>query len=152
MDRDVLVFKNTKPNNDFVDEVFRLDIRTLDTIDDRLISKYASVLSQYLIYFKYQQNTAKAEMYRLQRKLELSTTQLITKDILKQYKTKRDAMSYLTANTQDLYIMDGKIEDLKVELILIEGIDKTIQEYIATLKRELTRRENELWETRMERK
>jgi len=152
MDRDVLVFKNTKPNNDFVDEVFRLDIRTLDTIDDRLISKYASVLSQYLIYFKYQQNSAKAEMYRLQRKLELSTTQLITKDILKQYKTKRDAMSYLTANTKDLYIMDGKIEDLKVELILIEGIDKTIQEYIATLKRELTRRENELWETRMERK
>lgn len=152
MDQDVLSFKNARPPQEFIDEVFALDVRTLDTIDERKISQYAMALAQYLIYFRAKQNEAKAESFRLQRKLELSTTQLLTKDILNQYKTKKDAMSYLTANTQELYELDERIEEIKTELTLLDGIDKTIQEYIATFKRELTRRENELWEIRRERR
>jgi hypothetical protein len=33
----------------------------------------------------------------------------------------------------------------------VDGIDKTVSELIATFKRELTRRENELYTTRRER-
>jgi len=44
------------------------------------------------------------------------------------------------------------MEALQDELLLLEGIDKTISELIATFKRELTRRENELYATRQERK
>jgi len=151
MDKGVLSFKNAKPIQEFINEIFALDIRTLDTIDDRKVSQYASALAQYLIYFRSQQNEARAEAFRLNKTLELSTTQLLTIDILKQYKTKKDAMSYLIANTKELFDLDEKIENLKIELMLIEDIDKSIQEYIATFKRELTRRENELWEIRRER-
>ena len=45
-----------------------------------------------------------------------------------------------------------EIEDLKLELIKTEGIDKAINEYIATFKKELSRREQELFATRAERR
>ena len=44
------------------------------------------------------------------------------------------------------------IEDIDFELKETEGMDKVIPEYIAVFKRELTRRENELWHTRNERR
>ena len=40
------------------------------------------------------------------------------------------------------------IELLQDELFLLDGVDKTIQELIAAFKRELTRRENELYQRR----
>ena len=152
MDKGVLSFKEVKPDMNVVNEVFRLDVTTIPHMNGAKISEYMSAMAQYLIYFKAQQNEGKAELFKLQRQMELSTTQLLTTDILKQYKTKKDAMSYLTANTKELSELEERIENTKSELTLIDGIDKTIQEYIATFKRELTRRENELWETRMERR
>lgn len=152
MDKGVLSFREVNPDMDVVNEVFRMDVKSISHIEGPKVSEYMSAMTQYLIYFKAQQNEAKADLFKLQRKMELSTTQLLTTDILKQYKTKKDAMLYLVANTQELSELEGQIEALKSELTLIDGIDKTIHEYIATFKRELTRRENELWETRMERR
>jgi hypothetical protein len=45
-----------------------------------------------------------------------------------------------------------RLDEIDQELLYIEGVDKSIGELIATLKRELTRRENELYAVRMERK
>jgi len=152
MDKGVLSFSEVKPDYDFIRQVFEMDVRTLDVIDGSELSQYALALSQYLIYFKYQQNQSKAGLFKLERELELATSQLLTSDIMKTYKTKGNAVAYITSNTKELYEKEQKIEELKMELMLLDGIDKTIQEYIATFKRELTRRENELWETRMERR
>ena len=46
----------------------------------------------------------------------------------------------------------AKLDNLHTELLQTEGIDKCISELVATLKRELTRRENELYQVRVERK
>lgn len=152
MDKSVLSFSEIKPNQDFMRQVFELDVRTLSSVDDLTISQYALALSQYLIFFKYQQNLSRADVFKLERALELSVSQLLTDDIMKQYKTKVNATAYIISNTADLYAQEKKLEEIKSELMLLEGIDKMIQEYIATLKRELTRREQELWETKMERR
>ena len=47
--------------------------------------------------------------------------------------------------------MRYKITKLKQELIKVEGIDKAVIELIAAFKRELTRRDNELYTLRKER-
>ena len=83
MDKSVLSFKGVRPDQDFIDEIFKLDVRKLDTLDDRIVSQYAIGLSQYLIFFRAQQNEAKAEQFRIQRKLDLSINQLLTSDIVK---------------------------------------------------------------------
>jgi len=44
------------------------------------------------------------------------------------------------------------MEPLKDEIVLVEGMDKVIGELISSFKRELTRRENELYRIRQERK
>ena len=152
MDKGVLLFREVKPDMDVVNDVFRMDVKDISHIAGAKISEYMSAMTQYLIFFKSQQNEGKAELFKLHRQMDLSTTQLLTTDILKQYKTKKDAMSYLVANTKELGALEERIENLRSELTLIDGIDKTIHEYIDTFKRELTRIENELWETRMERR
>ena len=47
---------------------------------------------------------------------------------------------------------EAKLDELKIEMIQVDGMEKNISELIATIKRELTRRENELYATRQERK
>ena len=151
MDKEVLYFQNMKPSDELIEEIFRYDVRVLESTDDITLSKYAIALAQYLIYFKSQINTTKVESVRKRRVLDSGVNQLITKDILKQYKTKSDASGYIISNTQELSRLNDEIDSLKNELVLIDGIDKTVSELIATFKRELTRRENELYTTRRER-
>ena len=151
MDKEVLYFQNMKPSDELIEEIFRYDVRVLESTDDITLSKYAIALAQYLIYFKSQINKTKVESVRKRRVLDSGVNQLITKDILKQYKTKSDASGYIISNTQELSRLNDEIDSLKDELVLIEGIDKTVSELIATFKRELTRRENELYTIRRER-
>lgn len=152
MDEGMLSFNKIRPDKSFIDEVFKFDVRNLENTDSMEISKYATALSQYLIYFKSQVNKTKATIYKKKRFIESSVNQLITKDVLKQYKTKRDATYFIISNTASLNKVKDSIEALEEELILVEGIDKAISELIATFKRELTRRENELYQIRQERK
>lgn len=152
MDEGMLSFNKIRPDKSFIDEVFKFDVRNLENTDSMEISKYATALSQYLIYFKSQVNKTKATIYKKKRFIESSVNQLITKDVLKQYKTKRDATYFIISNTASLNEVKDSIEALEEELILVEGIDKAISELIATFKRELTRRENELYQIRQERK
>lgn len=152
MDEGVLLFNNMRPDKSFIEEVFKFDARNLEHTDSSEISKYAITLSQYLIYFKSQVNETKVNIYKKKRFVENSVNQLITKDVLKQYKTKRDATYFIIANTASLNEAQDSIEALEEELILVEGVDKAISELIATFKRELTRRENELYQIRQERK
>jgi hypothetical protein len=152
MDKEVLYFQHVKPNGELIDEIFNYDVRELEQTNDVTLSKYAIALSQYLIYFKSQCNKTKVDIGRKKRVLDSGINQLITKEVLKQYKSKSDASNYLISNTKDLDILNSEIEALKDELMLLDGIDKTMTELIATFKRELTRRENELYSIRKERR
>lgn len=147
-------FENISINYDLLNEIWNFDPRQLDTISGADLSKYAMCLSQYLIYFTYERNKTKAEIHRLNKYMDRNISLKLSnnKDILKEHKTKADAINYLISVEEDLLEKQSKLDELNLELIKIEGIDKSISELIATIKRELTRRENELYTVRRERR
>jgi hypothetical protein len=146
MDPGLELYKQCRPDNSFVEQIFAFDVRTLEQSDDNFISKAVIGLSQYLIYFKSQLNTTQAEVTRKERVMEGVLFDLITPEVLKKYKTKKDARFGLVYSNEILNTLQLEIEALETELTLLDGIDKTIMELIAAFKRELTRRENELYQ------
>jgi hypothetical protein len=154
MNQDVLSFTKIEVNQDLLNEVWTLDPRTLDDVDGAKLSSYALALSQYLVYFTYQRNLTMAEKHRLTKHIDRTTSLVLatTDDKeLKKLKTKGAAADYIISLDIDLMKAQGKLENIQSELIQIDGMDKVISELIATIKRELTRRENELYQVRMER-
>jgi len=152
MDQAITSFQNIKINNTLVDEIWNFNPRSLNNLDGVTISMYSIALAQFLIYFKSEQNQTKAEIAKKNKLFESSIAIVLDKEVLKQYKTKSAATDYLISTNVDLSRLNDQIDELKLELIKLDGIDKTISEYIATFKRELTRRENELYAIRAERK
>ena len=71
---------------------------------------------------------------------------------MKKHKTKASAADFIISTNLDLMDAQSKLETIQRELIQVEGMDKVVSELIATIKRELTRRENELYQVRMERR
>jgi hypothetical protein len=152
MDEGVYLFNKINKNFDLVEEALSFDASNLESIDGLMISKYCIALSQYLVYFTSVVNSTKAEINSIKRFIESSLNVSLTKDLLKQYKTKIAASEYLIMNDEILHNKQEKVNDLQDELIKVEGINKSIDTLISTFKRELTRRENELYVVRQERK
>lgn len=151
MDQDLYLFRQVTPSN-LVDEAFKFDPNTLGELDTLTISKYLIALGQYLIYFTSEVNRLKATMVKKRRLFDSSVSIALTPDILKQYKTKIAATTFLVNTTPKLSELKEKLNVLNEELAHVEGIDKSINEYINTFKRELSRREQELFTTRTERR
>lgn len=150
MDDDLTIFNKVSINKDFINSIFSYDVRKLEATSSLNISQYTIALSQYLIYFKSKLNENKVNIRRKQRFIDSTINQLLTKTLLKEYKTKRDAYNYLVESNERLHNTQEEIDKLKDQEILLEGVDKTISELIASFKRELTRRENEQWQTKKE--
>ena len=148
MDQDLFLFQKSHPDQSFIDHIFTYDVRNLESTDDVEISKFVIALSQYLIYFKSKTNESKQHLTQKKRLLEASISQIIDKDIIKKHGTKTDARNYLIYNTRALNEIQNDIDRLSDEDYILDGIDKTISELIAAFKRELTRRENELYQRR----
>lgn len=151
MDKGVKLFENVKPDIEYINEILTFDAKNLDALESATVSKYATALSQYLIYFKTETNKARISVHQKQRALDAGINQVLTKDVLKQYKTKTAAVEYIIANSPELSAIKNGIDRIKDELMLVEGVDKMISDLVATLKRDLTRRENELYTIRKER-
>ena len=154
MNEDVLSFTKIEINHDLLNEVWKLNPATLEHIDGVKLSAYAMCLAQYLIYFTYQRNLSKAEVSKLSKYIDRTVSILMASDGFdsKKLKTKAAAADYIVSTNTDLIDAQTKLEALQKELIQIDGMDKAVSELIATIKRELTRRENELYQVRMERR
>lgn len=151
MDAGVRLFEKVSPDLEFITEIMEFDARKLDTLSGSMVSKYATALAQYLIYFRSEINKTRVSVYQKQRALDSGIDLVLTKEVLKRYKTKSAAVEYMISNSEPLTKIRTGLNLLKEELMHVEGIDKTISDLIATLKRELTRRENELYTVRKER-
>lgn len=152
MDKNVLFFRDINPDKEFIEKIFHLDVRKLEAIDGIEISKYCIALAQYLIFLKYQINKTKSELLNKKRLVEGTLDLLLTKKLIKDYGTKTTAVAHIMSISKELIALTNIMEPLKDELVLVEGMDKAISELIAAFKRELTRRENELYRIRQERK
>jgi hypothetical protein len=151
MQKDLNAATHINVDQDYIDSIFAYNVRNLEITDSLILSQYIIALSQYLIYFKSKLNENKVDIRRKQRFIDNIVSQLLTKELIKEYKTKKDASAYLIDNTENLYKIQTEMDDLKDQEFLLDGVDKTISELIASFKRELTRRENEQWQTRKER-
>lgn len=153
MHEDVLSYNKIKVDQNFLDEVWKFSPNALDSLSTETVSKYSLALAQYLIFFKAEQNKTKAKLVKKKRFFDSSILMcLSTSKIPKEYKTKAEKVEYLVNTTAELSKVTEEINNLDEELVRIEGIDKAISEYIATFKRELGRREQELFTTRRERR
>ena len=151
MDQGILLFRNAHPDSNFIEKIFAYDVNKLEATSGEEISRYNIALSQWLVYYKSQINQTRVDMLKKQRTLDGVMSYRLTKEILKEYKTKTAATEHIIKSDQELNKMQEDIFNIKDELLLIEGIDKTVHELIAAFKRELTRRENELYSVRKER-
>lgn len=152
MDNGVLYFQRVRPDLDFMNEIFTFDVRTLPQTDDTKISQYCIGLSQFVIYMRSEMNKTLSEINMKNRFIESTVNLLMTRELIKAYKTKSAVNDYIISNSPELTKAKEEIDELKQELILLEGQDKNLAELVAAFKRELSRRENELYYTRMERR
>jgi hypothetical protein len=154
MNEDVLSFSKIRVNHDVLNEVWTLDPRSLDTIAGPKLSSYAMALSQYIIYFVYEKNKTKAAVHKLTRHIDRTVTLILSTNekILKEHKTKTAAKEFIISTDMSLMEAQTKLDKAQLELMEISGMEKHLSELVATIKRELTRREKELYSVRMERK
>ncbi len=155
MDKELLSFNMVKPNNDLIDEIWSFEVSSIDTLSSVKLSTYIAALSQWLIYYKAQVNTTKAELSMKQSDYEIGVSAALATDpgLVKRHGTKTAAVAYLTAtDTQVLGPLHGKIRNLRQDLARVDGMDKAIIEYINAFKRELDRRRHEREVARMERR
>ena len=152
MDKGVLYFQNVRPDLDFMNEVFGFDARELPNLSSAVISQYCVALSQYVIFMKSQINKTLNEINMKQRFIDNIVNMTITANLIKKYKSKAATVDYIISSTPSLSQEQDKISELKSELILLDGQDKNILELINVFKRELTRRDNEIYSSKMERR
>ena len=151
MDKGVLSFTKVKPQDDLISEIWSFNVNSLHSLADPVLSQYVIALSQWLIYYRSQVNESKARINQLQSDIEFLVATWMTKEILKEHKTQTAAREYLIRNNTESVVMFDSLQKLKLELIKVDGIDKAVSELIAAFKREMTRRENELYTIRKER-
>ena len=151
MDAGVLSFTKVRPSDDLINEIWTFNVNNLHSLADPTLGQYVIALSQWLVYYRAQVNETKAQINKLQSDLDFLVATWMNKEILKEHKTQTAAKEYLIRNNEGSAVMRDKLEKLKMDLIKVEGIDKAVSEMIAAFKREMTRRENELYTIRKER-
>lgn len=151
-DQTIFIYEKIKPSVDLVEEVFSYDFNTLDKLSGADISKFCAALAQYLVYLRYQRNKTKMDILKLKQQLDRSIFLMLDKETLKRFKTKSDAREYIISGNEALSKIRKDIDKLDYELILSKGMDKNILELINALKRELTRRSEEMDAVRLNRR
>ncbi len=152
MDSGVYAFTNLKIDQGFLDQVWAFSPNKLGSLTNEMVSQYSMALAQYLVYFKWEQNKTRAEIAKKKRLLDASIAMSTDATLQKKYKTKAALTDFMINTNSDLSKLSKEVEELQLELIKTDGIDNAISEYIATFKKELSRREQELFTTRSERR
>lgn len=155
MDKELLSFNMVKPNNDLIDEIWSFEVSSIDTLSSVKLSTYIAALSQWLIYYKAQVNTTKAELSMKQSDYEIGVSAALATNpaLVKKHGTKTAAVAYLTTTDKKVTgPLHERIRSLKQDLARVDGMDKAIIEYINAFKRELDRRRHEREVARMERR
>jgi len=124
-----------------VQEILSLDVNLLDSIPDDKLSKYITALGQYLVFLRFQANNIQIHTRFLKKKLERSVA-LRLLEIKGGTKKEREA-ALLRGDTL-LGEMEDEADRVEAKFLMFNGISDTVQEYMNALKKEQTRRYEEL--------
>lgn len=129
-------------NQTIVDKALSFNVRDLDTVPDTDITKMIVGLSQYLVYVSLQINKAKIQKITLEREIEIDVvTFLATSGLSKGTKAEKRMMA--VGSSAALSKKDEDLQEIVVECVLLENIDKYLEFYVNSMKKELHRRERE---------
>lgn len=134
---ELMVYRMPK-NETLMDEIFKFDPRHLEAINGADLSKYAIGLSQFLIYFTSQINKSKVLLMQKKRVIDV----YVNKSDIKT-KTRAEKIRKVIDENELLQEIELDVEALESELTMTENLEKYYVELINSIKRELTRRENE---------
>jgi hypothetical protein len=143
---DLMVYKMPK-NEYLMDEIFAFDPRNLEATPSSKLSEYAIGLSQFLIYFSSQINATKVKLMQKNRTIDIAVAKSDIKG-----GTKAEKRQKVIDDSTELHQIDVDIHALEGEVRMTEGLEKYYVELINALKRELTRRDQELKFSRDERR
>ena len=143
-----------KINPDLLTEIFSFNPINLESMDGAKISTYNVALAQYLIYFRSQYNMLRIHLKRNETSFDAAVSMSIDSEEVKnkKFKTKADTVQFLLEHNSALRALRSECDKLREEVMKLDGIESTVSELISTFKRELTRREKELFAIRQERK
>jgi hypothetical protein len=143
---ELMVFKMPR-NKTLMDEIFAFDPRNLEATASAKLSEYTIGLAQFLIYFSSQINSTKVKLMQKNRAVDVAVSQSDIKG-----KTKAEVRQKVIDADTELQQIYVDVQALEGEIKMTEGLEKYYVELINSLKRELTRREQELKFTRDERR
>jgi hypothetical protein len=152
LNKDVLSFKNVKFNESLVNEIWDFNPRNLEQTHGKTIGMYIISLGQFLVYYQSQINSLRVEIKKIENFIDSYVDKLLTAELLKKHKTKAAAVNEVISFSSEIQQKQDTLSELKLELLQTDGIGDKVSELIATFKRELTRRENELYTERQERR
>lgn len=132
-----------KPSQSIVDKALSFNVMELDIIDNKDITKMIVGLSQYLIYITLEVNKFRIRRIVLERDIEIDVATFVATTGLKTG-TKFEKRLWAIGASVELAEKEEKLQELTVEYILLDSLDKYLEFYVNALKRELSRREHEL--------
>lgn len=124
-----------------VDKALSFNVRDLDTVDDRDITKMIVGLSQYLIYITLEINKFRIQKIVLERDIEVDVATFVAATGIKG--TKVEKRLYAAGASTELAEKEEKLQELTVEYTLLDNLDKYLEFYINAMKKESARREIE---------
>ena len=135
---DELMLYKWPRNEELIGEISSFNPQAIESLSSAKVSQYALGLSQYLIFLSSQIGATKVKLMRKRKVLDYCVNMSELKS-----KTKAEKLRKVVDSDPELKNIEMDIEALECELIMVEGYEKSIYEYINVLKRELTRREQE---------
>jgi hypothetical protein len=131
-----------RPSQNIVDEALSFNVKDLDTLDSRELTKFIVGLSQYLVYIVLEINKLRIQKIILGREIEVDIVVFVAKsNITKGTKAEKRALAL--GSSPELTKKDERLQEIMVEFTLLDGIDKYLEFYSNSFKKELKRREAE---------
>lgn len=131
------------PSDTLVSEVLQFDVNKLTENTDEQLSKYIIILGQYLVTLRYNINLKSVEYMLLNKSFEHDVAILTFKEKFpKEVSTAKTKRAYIIENVQS--VNDKYVSMLQAEAykMIIENMDKSVDCFLNSLKKELSRRLN----------
>ena len=142
-----LLLDKAKPNQSLVEEALSFNAAELHMVSDIQLRQYLVVLGQYLITLQYEENKADAVCTAWQRALESHLFRVMSSPEHSAAMSKRSTLAerraYAVETDEQTKQLDLEYQLADSKRCFVKNMNKPIEQYMNTLKKEVDARENE---------
>ena len=136
-----LMLDHYSPNQDLLKKVSSFNAEELDSLDTVELSKFITILGQFLVYINYNENLAKIKSMEANRRFDKKILFEIGNRKWKTGITMKEKVFSVLTEVPEIAVMEDEKEVSKYEAQMYDGLYSTILEYMNAYKRELGRRQ-----------